>query len=483
MIRSDSHLAQAIDIHAWLADDVTTPMAERLARDRTLAGEMRPTAGETELVLAWWSSLRVDARADPAAGDISSGERIATVRGYLAPAVFVLGVVAGVVAASIGFRYDGAAPINLLALFALFVLVPGLLLGLTLLALLASRFGFGGLSRALLVFNLNRWIVGWWQRVGDARLDLRFAQNGAGARLAQWQLLVLSQWLAIGFFLGAVALALVQVAIADLAFGWSSTLEISAPAIHGAIAVLASPWSAFVPAAVPSLELVEGSRFFRLGDAQAPLSADALGAWWPFVLLTMLVWGLLPRLIVLWWGGTRLNRAIDHYLRSDPEVTALLRRLGAFDAEVSFAATQEVANTPAGEPVAADEFEHLPLPPDARFIVTWNNPPGNLSATELDEGPVVCHVDSRQTPQTQHELLRAVGDAGVVAVITKSWEPPVLEFFDMLERLQLVLDVDAAIGVRPMGLNGQLPQPRDVEIWRAALARHGDERVFLDEPA
>ena len=37
--------------------------------------------------------------------------------------------------------------------------------------------------------------------------------------------------------------------------------------------------------------------------------AAALGAWWPFVLMTVLVWGLLPRILLLLFGAWRRRLA------------------------------------------------------------------------------------------------------------------------------------------------------------------------------
>ena len=77
--------------------------------------------------------------------------------------------------------------------------------------------------------------------------------------------------------------------------------------------------------ASPDLALVEMSRYYRLEDQRA-IDVARLGAWWPFVLMCVLVWGLLPRLVFAGVAQWRQRAAERVFLREHPEVTALLHR-------------------------------------------------------------------------------------------------------------------------------------------------------------
>ena len=87
------------------------------------------------------------------------------------------------------------------------------------------------------------------------------------ALLARLQRALATQFLllaGIGFGIGALVATGVFVVFTDLAFGWSTTLEIAPERVHRAVRAFARPWAWIWPAASPSLELVESTRFFRV---------------------------------------------------------------------------------------------------------------------------------------------------------------------------------------------------------------------------
>ena len=145
---------------------------------------------------------------------------------------------------------------------------------------------------------------------------------------------------------------LILVAVTDLAFGWSSTLTLDADAVHRAFAFLALPWASWLPGAVPDADLVAASRYFRLETVQiGGEEAAALGTWWPFVLMTILFWGLLPRLLLLGVGQWRLGGAMRSMLVRHPEVVALLDRLAP--PRVDFGPEQQAEQLPEGADASA----------------------------------------------------------------------------------------------------------------------------------
>ena len=77
-------------------------------------------------------------------------------------------------------------------------------------------------------------------------------------------MLTFNQVFSVPFFAGAMLIFTLMVAVTDLAFGWSTTLQIEATQVHTWVAALAAPWASLFPSLVPDLSLVEVSRFFRL---------------------------------------------------------------------------------------------------------------------------------------------------------------------------------------------------------------------------
>ncbi len=156
------------------------------------------------------------------------------------------------------------------------------------------------------------------------------AARPAARRFAKWQLLYWSQTAAVMFNVAALVTAIMLVTFSDLAFGWSTTLDVDAAAVSRIVQAIAWPWAPFAPLAVPSPELVEQSQFFRLERADVVAgSPRALGAWWPFTLFALVTYGLLPRLLLLALAAARLRAATGALLLEDSRVTALLDRMAS----------------------------------------------------------------------------------------------------------------------------------------------------------
>ncbi len=85
--------------------------------------------------------------------------------------------------------------------------------------------------------------------------------------LANWIVIKRSQFVALFFSIGLGLALLVVVATKDIAFAWSTTLQITPESFHTFLEMLATPWKTWFPSAVPSLELIEKSQYFRLGDS------------------------------------------------------------------------------------------------------------------------------------------------------------------------------------------------------------------------
>jgi len=283
--------------------------------------------------------------------------------------------------------------------------------------------------------------------------------------------------------------ALLQVTFTDLAFGWSTTLDMDPALVHGWVAALSSPWAAWLPEAAPDAALVEASRYFRLEEGRMALErVERLGGWWPFVLMTMLVYGALPRLVLMLFGLWRLRRATARLLLEDPEVTALLDRvdaplvaLGGNDEEETLAAERGELPAPR-EPVSAEGL----------MLMIWN---GALTQERARDWLAAnLGVDSRAVVETgilqsEDEQRRRVeqarrdlnGRVRRVVLVTKGWEPPLLEFVDFLGLLREELGGDCSVTVVPVDVAGTAVRAAERSVWSHALARVRDPRLYVLE--
>lgn len=477
---SDQLLARSVDILRWLEADAETGYEDRLARDRAIGREL---VADDDLgrVLGWWRKISSEA-----SDGSSIGTRVAVLTRAAMVVLGLLGLALGAGLGSVAFAYDGTHPVNVLALLGLLVGLPFLLVVLTLIYLLPGRVpGLGGLRDAVAAMNPGRWAGAWLDRV--AGLDLYAGFGRVGGRFARWQLLVFSQWFAVGYFLGVLLAGLVLVAVTDLAFGWSSTLELDSEAVHKGFAFLALPWQSWLPGAVPDAELVARSRYFRLETVQiGGEQAAALGTWWPFVLMTILVWGLLPRLLLLGVGQWRRTAELRAMLCRNPEVLALLDRLRP--PRVDFGPELEEESLPKGADAA---------PPPALAwdegtgIVIWNEAIGEDEARSwltrrlgTSGGRLISLAirDLSGLPADGTGFPAAPGfpgDAERIVVFSKGWEPPLLEFADLLAVLRARCGENATFVVVPINTRRTGIDPSDRAIWAEFLGRQKDARLYV----
>lgn len=471
-------LAAAVDIKNWLRKDRQTPYGERLDRDREI-GLSLAVGTDHERVLAWWS--RVSSGAGDSAGD-SAGERLESLQRLASAGLFVLGLVVGVGIGGVALRNDGGYPVNLFALLGVLVGIPLVLLAVTLVLLPGRVPGLSVVRRAAAGINPGRWVGAWLDRVVGVDLFGGVTGRQPASAYARWQLVVFSQWLAVGFFAGVLGAAWLLVAFTDLALGWSTTLQIESATVLQWFSALASPWSAWLPAAVPDAALVEASRFYRLQEGGMPASRAAqLGQWWPFVIASITTYGLLPRFVLLIFGGWRLKSATRLLLREDPEVTALLDRLNTPRVSYEGEAESQVDSSQDALPAPAA----VPLDESAGVIV-WNDAASTAAVGDF----LQTHLGIAAAPPVALSILQEEGerrrrlsdvDSGVrrLFVFTKGWEPPLLEFSDFLDTLRSHFGPQVSLTVVPVDVGGESVRPDGREVWARALARQHDPRLYV----
>ena len=140
------------------------------------------------------------------------------------------------------------------------------------------------------------------------------------APAARWLFSFWSQLFSVWFNIGVLAAVSYLISFSDLAFAWSTTLNLDSAGFHRALQALSWPWHSVLPDAVPSPELIEISRYYRLEDGSlgasgaAPARAAQLGGWWPFLLAAIVCYGLLPRLLTLLVSWLRFRHHLSKAL-------------------------------------------------------------------------------------------------------------------------------------------------------------------------
>jgi hypothetical protein len=481
-------LADWIDLLAFLHRDEGLADSTLRRRDRAIGRQLGALGDQaTAKLVAWVRALRrIERRGakEPPGPGTADAVRLAT-RGLA-----VLGLAFGVSAALGAFAYQPQGRINAVAVLGTLVGVPALFLLFALLQALPGR--------------ARRWIpwIGSEPEGGGilqpARLALRLLPPKPRAALAQafgrgaamerltapvrrWVLLSTSQGAAVAFQVGALGTAVALVVFTDLAFGWSTTLDVDAAQVHRVTRALSTPWARFWPDASPSLELIEATRFFRIDAEPDPaLPLDTYGGWWPFLVMCQAVYGLAPRLLFLAFARVRLRSALSGAMLEAPGSRRVLDRLDAPLVETTAADTE-------GRRVPTADGEQGEASPDAALparvaLLEWAEALGE-DATALG-AEVVAHAAAggRLGPEEDVAAMASAAEAAVaadttLAVAVRGFEPPLGEILDALAALRRSLGDGRPILVVPVGGDAA-----EHEAWRRSLAACGDPWLALARP-
>lgn len=416
------------------------------------------------------------------------GERFT--RGLRRAALLIggLGLLCGAFAARATLGYDGHTPVNVFVFLAVLVLPQILLLVLLTYTAWRAR----GSPLAALLGTVGHRLAGRHAAQLGA-VSARLALHGEAER---WLLFTLAQRAATAFNVGALAACLWLVAFTDLAFGWSTTLQVDAKAVQTGCDAIATPWAWLWPEARPDAELVRASQWVRmpghfLGGGSLPEAVARSGRWWTFLVAALLVWGLLPRLLAWGYGAWRTRRALRRVELDDRRCDALFSRLlPAVDWQRAAAAE---VGLPAHERVGA----HASAPSamvarDATWLLCW----GRTAQRQNDLRALV----ERHTGRAVHgalaiggadlaadsHALQALGQAQAkrVLLVATAGSQPTKEIVGLLRDLRRELGPRAHLAVALVGDDPQrgLFAPGDDELaaWRVRLDKEGDPNLGVE---
>jgi hypothetical protein len=415
--------------------------------------------------------------------------------------------------------YSGRAPLNVSAFLGLFVALQLVILLAQPLFMLLRRVRRSHLERSVLYTLLLRlmiagadWIYARARRSLSANKRLSFAALLGQVRsrrelapLLVWPVFFLLQLSAIGFNLGVLGLTLAKVVFSDMAFGWQSSLQLSAQQVADGVRLLALPWSWFLPEGMgyPSLAQVEGTQII-LKDGIYHLATQDLVSWWPFLCAALVIYGLLPRLLLLMGGYIRYRHQLDALELRNPEIRWLLQRMTTPQVETDgeHAAVRvrpqqpiyqiDIPQETAQESVAVDmppattaEGMHsLILVPEelldgldnAALMQAMQNLSGcreiqilQLPFSAAEEQALLVHI--------QKERAAALVDE--VFLVQEAWMPPLQETQQLLAQLRTAVGATTPLTIlligRPKGNNRLTPAlPEHADIWRKKMQALAD---------
>jgi hypothetical protein len=485
-----SLLRDLIDLHSALQRDNSPDLDMKKRRDRSIGRALQQQRKQPSRQLGGWLD-RVEL-----AGWTRDGQEAAQLYHLLCFILVVAGLLSGWGLARAVLHYTGAAPINVVHVLGLLVLPQLLLLVLWLVAAVPHRIPlFSSLQSALRVLNPGR-LTGLVARFFPERrrrkLELLWDSDKALllAPAARWLFSLWSQLFAFWFNVGLLLALFYLVSFSDLAFAWSTTLNLDSHNFHTLLNALSWPWHTLFPQAVPSLELVEISRYYRLDEGSlanglgAAERAARLGGWWPFLVAAVVCYGLLPRLLTLGISWQRFRHHLGRALPRLPGAPELLARMNSPLITTAALRPEAAAQVPPASEVPAEAGSAYRL---KCAVVDWSGAiedharvSAGLKAMGIEPLDILPAGGARSTAQDQATAVSLCKRrAQAVTVVAKAWEPPLLEFVDFVQEIRNRCGGRQAIVIALWGGASGVSE-RDREAWQLTLAQLKDPDLHLE---
>jgi len=333
----------------------------------------------------------------------------------------------------------------------------------------------------------------------DAFLQSLSRDRSLTGRCLTWPIVHRIQWMGTLFNVGAIVTFVISVLFRDMAFGWQTSIQrISVAAVASWVKWVSLPWNWIwgEGQGYPSLEQIEGSRII-LKDGIGSLQNPDLTAWWPFLLLSLICFGLIPRLALWCWCGWITRQ----HLKAYPEESAACRTLwgqfqtpylnvsqAVFDPDTERPSTQEI---PENIEPTTSESGHADTPGTKCWVMldedmAESSEQGSIEAflqkhgwevlgrSSMDANPMgeTLPWDSQHTP---HVLLW----------IQEGWQPPIQENVRQIVTCRKLLPthmmlVIGLVGL-PDGTNCFTPvQERHLEIWNRFISNQHQPGIRVE---
>ena len=514
-------------LHIDAEEDTGTHQIENDAHDREFfLKNIQPHLPETKsyprrfIIKSWLDRRRKTEKGPTGTETILPGEAFDETFQLLKYVLFIIGGLIGIGLAFSLLTYTGTAPLNISVYLGATVFIQVLLLlflgGLFLIRLIQPRLFY----KSIIYSALSRFAVAL---TGKLRRRTTTALSGARREglsavlglvqgkkqvygsLFYWPVFNSMQLFGIGFNLGILVTTLLKVLGTDLAFGWQSTLQVGADAVHGIVKWMALPWSWFVSPelAHPTLSQIEGSHLV-LKDGIYHLTTPDLVAWWPFLCFAVLFYGLLPRIILYFTGQLAQKYLLNNIELNHADCDQLIDRMTTPD--IHFGKPEESLPEKTGVPFSGEtagtsdkqqrDKKFAALIPNEIYDTVSNESLSKITGHTLG-GQVVekIRIDDIKTADSlaQTWLNPSSPKKGWthILILTEAWQPPLIEDIAFIKALRHQLGDHIPILIvligKPWPDTIFTPvKPINWQTWKDKIAAMGDpylrtERLVHDK--
>ncbi|MBF0211124.1 MAG: DUF2868 domain-containing protein [Desulfamplus sp.] len=530
--------AQIIDFEYLLQQDSSSDEDYLKKRDRDIyLNKIMPkgVTSKSQMLLFWLDAMKSDKNRQYEKSS-KYGETSIFIGDMYDDAIYILkisfailGILAGLSICLTLFSYTGEEPLNIAYFFALTLFPQLLFLFIFLLSFLSYKklpqyhiiyLAFEPIFLFLQKRVFKKELAYKGEKIISAIKIIKHCKEVYGS-LFIMPIFIAVQIFGITFNVGVVGATLFRVLFFDTAFGWQSTLQISPQLVAKMVNIIAAPWSWILPAGVgfPDIDQIVGSRII-LKDGIYHLTTSDLVSWWPFLCLTILFYGLLPRLVIFIYGSILLKQELDKQQFDHAKCSNLIRRM------VENPIKQEIIVKKELEPVKEIksseveeqkevEIDTEPLdsdntiqdktkisialvPVEIRNFInmeSFNNLMSQKFKLEIKEviefgidfDSELKSIEAKYKSRFDESKSNANDSKDfAVVILQEAWQAPIREILNFIKSIRQVVDKKTPIVVALTGRAGKdnfltLVEKSDLNIWKMKLSTINDPWLTIEK--
>jgi hypothetical protein len=421
--------------------------------------------------------------------------------------------------------YSGNEPVNIIYYLFFATLLPILSMIFTLFSIL-SKWNISDFFKMLFPFHWFEKLVSKFTLNKKAELLNELLSKS----LQKYLFIERLQRFSLIFSIGTLLALLFIVVTQDIAFVWSTTLQVEALSFYGFLEFIATPWRFIFPSFMPSLELVELSQYYRLGEKlniNMVENAHRLGAWWQYLAMNTFFYAVILR-FTLWIFSTRylikkvqeeffdlygvrklvkefktpfietkapkkekhleikkehkkqVKTLVETRVKEEPKVQQLEVKI---ESRVEPLKEEKIEEPKEEESIQEIEKDVLPEVIEEQYhsIIAWNFSEDEILLVndfKRVKASFVNSVGGRHSFEEDEEVANRAEEN--VLLYVKSWEPPTMDFVDFLEELIENSRVDE-IELFPIGLpeNNYRSTEKEFSIWNRKIEGLKAKKVWV----
>jgi len=364
--------------------------------------------------------------------------------------LLIVGFILGLISSFILLTYSGKEPVNLFYYLFFAAIFPIFWAVFTI---------FSIFKKSFLSFNLSY----YFEKLISYFLNENFKID---KKILKFLIILRSAVFSLSFGVGLLIGFLIIVFTQDIAFGWSSTVNISSKAVFNFLNFFALPWKNFLPTFAPSLELVESSKFFRLNSNF--LDAQTLALWWKYLFLVTLTYSVILRGIVFLISYYFYKKTLKEVILNDSK-----EFIKAFkNPIISIKSDNKNSTINAALKGGLQKTDKLSY--DAVIILNGTKNEALIFLDSLNLEPKTIYSAGINLDDDKKILQK---DFKEVLLIVKSWDIPTFDFLDFIKSVAKKAKV--TIVLAGLKENGFKPSGDEVLIWESKLKELNSGNIFL----